>query len=273
MRKTEKLTRRNLLSGIAVSAVASLSGCAESTDTDDSPESGTGLNQVTTEETDLVVDFETEHSIDEISIIQPDGELFAERSVATRVRRETFDLGLDYDPGEYEIIGLTDETEQFSSTIDISPDVQITELLLGRNHPDQMYDGASERTIRTEAIISVENSGNGPDAATQLVFTGDIPRATPVNQDRSGIYDIENRIGGHADKIKLPPNEEVVLYSYSTPFGSATDNVTCSTNTTSGKFSTTLETAVQNKGPTRQYNVSYTGEDLVNCEIEIEERS
>lgn len=270
MTRINTTTRRRFLGSIVASSVASLSGCAAFDESDGEPEETEGFERIAVEGTELILEFEDGHTLDAVAVVQPDEELFVERELTAGVSRETIELGVDYVPGEYKVIGSSEGTEQASSTLEIQPNIQITGLLLGRNHPDEMYEGASERTIQMEVILTLENTGSGPDAADGLVFSGDVPRPTPDDYDESGIYDRESDLGGHADRIVLPPGESVTIYSHSTPFNPASDNVSCSPDTERGEFEVLIRTAIQDSHPSQQYSVTYTGEDLVGCDIEIE---
>lgn len=263
-------TRRGFLGGIVTGAVVSLSGCAGDNNGSESPGSADGFEAVGVEGTDLVVKFDDDHPFDALSLIRPDGELFAERSLAPGVRQERFELGTTYSPGEYEIIGVSDGDEEVATSLVIEPDVEINRLRLGRNHPDEMYEGASDRTIQTEVILDIENTGNGPEAAVGLEFSGDVPRPTPDDSEDSGIYDTDSELGGHADRIALLPGENIVIYSHSTPFNPASDNVSCTPEGKQGEFEVELITSVMDSNPSEQYSVTYTGEDLADCEIEAE---
>lgn len=269
MTRINTVTRRKFLGGIVASSVASLSGCAAFEEGNGEPEDMEGFERVTVEGTDLILEFEENHPFDAVTVVQPDGELFVKRELATGIRRETIELGVDYVPGEYEIIGVTDGDEQ-STTITIEPDIQISELRLGQNHPDEMYDGASDRRTQMEVIVTLENRGPGPDAVTELLFDGDIPRPTPDDYEESGIYDTESDTGGHADEIVIPGDDRFIIFSHSMPFNPATDNVSCSPDTEQGEFEVTVQTVVQNDPISQEYSVTYTGEDMADCEIEIE---
>ncbi len=267
--------RRTVLSGIVTGAVVAVSGCLSGGENDD-PESettnpgGDGVfTNIFVDGTELVLEFTDEASIDQVNVIDPDGELFTERSISTGVGRETIEIGTGYQPGEYTVIALENDTEQTTQSILIEPDVQITDLRLGRNHPDEMFEGASERQIRTEAIVTLKNSGTGPDEAIALSFAGDIPGPTSDLLDESGIYDTESDIRRHSDAVLLPPKEEVVIYSYSSPFTSASENVSCSPETEYGEFEVIVETTLQDEPLSTTYKVLYTGENLLECDIEI----
>ena len=263
-------TRRGFLGGIVTGAAVGLSGCTGENNGSEPSGSVDGFEGVAVKGVDLVIDFEEGHPFEALSVIQPDGELFAERDLAPGVRQERIELGTTYPPGEYEVIGVSDGNEETVTSLVIEPDVEIETLRLGRNHPDEMYEGASDRTIQTEVILDIENAGNGPEAAVSLEFSGDIPRPTPDDSEDSGIYDTDSELGGHADQIVLPPGETTVIYSHSTPFNPASDNVSCRPDGEQGEFEIELITSVVDPNPSQQYSVTYTGEDLADCEIEAE---
>ncbi|WIV68794.1 hypothetical protein [Natrialbaceae archaeon AArc-T1-2] len=263
--------RRTVLCGIATGAAAAVSGCLNSSDNGETDSGDDGVfTTLDVEGTDLVIELTEEASIDQVNVIDPDGELFAERWIAAGVDRETVELGTDYQPGEYEIVALEDDTEQTTQSITLEPDVQITDLRLARNHPDDMFEDASDIDIRTETILTLENTGTGPDAAVGLYFSGDIPRPTPDEYEESGIYDTDSDIRRDADSVALPPGEGVTIYSQLMPFSESGGNVSCSPDTTEGDLRVVLETAVQESFSPRDYAVTYTGEDLAECEIEVE---
>ena len=263
-------TRRGFIGGIVTGTAVALSGCTGGDNGADPSEPADGFEGVLVEGIDLVIEFEEDHPFDALSVIQPGGELLVERDLAPGVRRESIELGTTYQPGEYEIIGSSDGDEAATTSLVVEPDVAIESLRLGRNHPDEMYEGASERRTQMEAIVTLENRGTGPDAATGLLFAGDIPNPTPDDYENSGIYDTNSDIDGHAEEVSIPSDETVTIYSYSTPFNPATDNVSCSPDTEDGEFEVTVQTAVQGEPPVQQYAVTYTGEELADCDIQIE---
>ncbi|ELY96223.1 hypothetical protein C483_00315 [Natrialba hulunbeirensis JCM 10989] len=225
------------------------------------------------EGTELVLEFTENSSVEQVNVIDPNGESFAERSIAAGVDRETIEIGTEYEPGDYDVVALEGGDEQTTQSVTIKPDVRITDLRLARNHPDEMFEGASDIDIRTETIISVENLGTGPDEAVRLTFSGDAPRPTPDEYDGSGIYDEESSIRREADSIELPPGEGIILYSQLMPFSASGENASCSPETEEGAFRVILETVVQENSPSKEYGVSFTGEELNDCTIEIEVNS
>ncbi|GAB3022339.1 hypothetical protein GCM10025298_07510 [Natronobiforma cellulositropha] len=133
-----------------------------------------------------------------------------------------------------------------------------------------MFERATRNDILTEAIVTIENVGTGPDAVTELSFAGDVPRPTPDTFPWSGIYDTESTIRRHADDLPVYPGETVTLYSQSRPFSPADDGVTCSEGTTHGQLEVVVKTRLSDRPIVEQYGVSYTGTDLVDCEIGVD---
>ncbi|MWV38815.1 hypothetical protein [Natrialba sp. INN-245] len=271
MTPTRPSTRRTLLCGIATSAAISVSGCFNRSETGsevgwDNPT----FEDISVDGTELVLEFDDDASVDQVNVIDPNGELYTELSVPAGVSRETVEIGTSYQPGEYEVVALVESNEQDIQTVNIEPDIQITDLRLGRNHPDEMFEGASDNEIRSEAILTLENTGTGPDAATRLSFEGDIPRETPSDYDESGIQDIEDDVSRYADAVDLPPGEEIFLYSRRRPFSSASERVSCTHSTEEGVFDVAVNTTNRDEPITETFSVSYTGENLVECDIEVE---
>ena len=137
MTQNTPLSRRALLGGIAGTTIAALTGCTSGKNDDESDHSGSvpsaaGFETITVERTELVVELVDDHPLERLLIAEPTGEQFAAQGVPTGVTRKTFSLGSSYRPGEYEIIGLTNDENVYSSTsIEIEPDVAITDLRLG----------------------------------------------------------------------------------------------------------------------------------------------
>lgn len=260
---TRNPTRRELLGGIAGTTITSLGGCTSSGDT-------TVFETVTVEETDLVVELVDDHPLERLSIARPDGELFAEAPVQPGVSRKTFRVGVEYLPGEYELIGLSDGSEHSSTSLRIEPDVRVADLRLGRNHPQEIEDDIDPRIAETEAIIDLENQGTGPDAVEVLNFSGDVPRPTPETRDGSGILDVQGGFTQDAEQVLLPPGETVTIYSNSMPFNSTLSEIECDPDTNRGQFEAVLQTKLGDKQLSQAYSVSYTGKDMSTCDIGVE---
>ncbi len=265
MKHNETTTRRTLLGSIVTGAIGAVSGCLGSPDGEDI------FADVFVDGTELVVDLE-KPAVDQVDLLTPSGQRFADQSLSGDTDQVTIEIGTEYEPGEHEVVAIEDGDELGRKPVTIEPDVRITELRLGRNHPDEMFDGASDREIRTEVILEVRNKGTGPEKALRLEFDGDIPRRTPSKDEfpESGIYDVDSDIGGHAEFVKLPADESVTLYSQRRPFSSHSERVSCEPETQQGQLEVSVDTAVQDGAVSELYNISYTGEDLIQCDIEVD---
>ena len=218
-------TRRTVLRATAFGAVPLLAGCSDQShpesDAGSSPGSGP-ITDVHVTDTDLVVEIDPDAGGTELSVIDPDGEAFAERSLAAGVRRESVPVGTAYEPGTYEIRLVDADETLATTTYEIYPDLAITDLKLGRNHPEEMYEGADDLTTEAEVIITLTNTGTAPAEMTQLSFDGDVPQPTPDQFEESGIY------GEDSETAVVPHDRETVVYSDSRPFSPTGGNVDCS---------------------------------------------
>lgn len=118
------------------------------------------FRQVTIDGTSLVVEFAADSEFDQINLIQPSGELFGQRDVATGAQQVSFDLGTSYEPGEYEIVALSGEETVGESSLSVEPNLGIVEMGIGRNQPEEMWDGPEDE-IEEEAFVTIENQGVG----------------------------------------------------------------------------------------------------------------
>ncbi|GAB3411418.1 hypothetical protein GCM10027435_02990 [Haloparvum alkalitolerans] len=271
---TTPSSRRTVLKTLAPAGVLALAGCLDGDGADWTPTADGPLAAVAVEETELVVDLAAEASVDALTVVDPNGELFAETTVAAGVTTETFPIEMPYAPGEYEVRAVVEDEVTDTETIAIRPDLEIVDLKLGRNHPDEMYEGAPELRTRTEVIVYLENSGRGPDFVTDLRFTGDVPNPTTDGFDESGIFDPSDGQSVPADGIEISPNSEYKIFSYSLPFSSAGDTVECQPGGAEGEFTVSLESKITGEDAVEEkYQVVYTGEDMSDCSIEITEGS
>jgi hypothetical protein len=221
------------------------------------------------EGTSLVVEIGSASALDKVSLVQPNGEQFGQREIITEVEQISFELGVAYDPGEYQVVGLNGGETVTEQSVSIKPDLQIREVGLYRNQPDKPWTevyGESDTNIpkNGETFVSVENTGTGPNTVTGLVFSRDVPN--PVeNPQNDGLYESE--------QVIVPPGETVDLFSYSFPFGSASkEGMGCSLDGNEGQFTVTVETTVGERPIDSSFDVKYTGAtEMGECEITITE--
>ncbi|GKZ16259.1 hypothetical protein [Haladaptatus sp. T7] len=278
------ISRRNALRTVAGAALASVAGCLNDGGSSGTPSDGTAatnsqgpLTRVAVEGTTLVVELSAEAEIDQVNLIQPNGELFGKRDVAAGAQQVSFEIGTAYEPGEYRVVALKGEESVVETTLPIQPDLSIVEMGIGRNQPEKMWDGSSDE-IAEEAFVTVENRGSGPDAITKLLFLGDVPYPSDEggtnyanNEDVSGIYDPQS--DSEVSEVIVAAGDQVTIYSSRSPFafvpGSGTS---CKDEQQSGEFELILETPVEEAQLTKNYNIQYSAStEADNCEITISE--
>ncbi|WP_256403864.1 hypothetical protein [Halorubrum salinum] len=273
-RNNPHISRRTALRTVAGAALASVAGCLNN---GDSPGGGNStpsdeggiIQQVTVEGTELVVEYSSEEGVDQINLVQPNGEVFGQRETAAGSQQVSFEIGTSYEPGEYTVVALSgDETLAESSSL-IQPEIGIRDVGLYRNNPekpwDEVYgDTETDRLKNGEAYVTVENAGSGPEAVVELVFSGDVPN--PVEESRgSGMYETE--------QVVISPEETVDLFSSSFPFGSESEEgMGCSPDGNSGEFTVTVRTQVGGDDVSKAFDVQYSGSmEMSDCEVSITE--
>ena len=262
----DRPSRRTVLGSILAGASAGLAGCAGL--------GATGSDVITSidvDGTDLVLTIEP-NKIDAVNVITPSGELFRERTIASGASQRRIPIGVSYSPGEYEIIVLSDGETVATSSVTLEPELELTELRLGRDHPEAMYDGARLASTNSEAILTVTNHGTGPTAVTALRFEGDVPYPISDKDDRyidSGIYD-ERRGFGEATAIRVPAREAVVFYSNTEPFSPIFVREKCDLVGEGGEFIVRLITS-QEHNIANEYSIHYHDHNSEACDFEIED--
>ncbi|MDQ2051723.1 hypothetical protein RBH26_14685 [Natronolimnohabitans sp. A-GB9] len=275
-RKQNTRHRRIVLGSILTGISTALAGCSALSDPsdDESPSDGDVIQSVDVDGLELVIDLERE-AIDQLNVVAPSGELFAKRTIESGVSHTTVKVGTDYPPGEYELLGLSDDETVETTTVTLEPDLELTELRLAREYPEEMYEGASDFSTEAEGILTVTNRGTGPTAATTLRFEGDVPFPSHDSFDEageSGIHDPESDFGADAESIALPAGETVLIYSNTLPFSPASTRSKCDSIGRNGQFTVRLSTS-HARDLTLDYIIHYLGTTPDDCEIEIERAS
>ena len=273
-RDNPQLSRRTALRTVAVAAFGSVAGCLNNGDSpgggNSTPsEEGGIIQQVTVEGTELVIEYSSEKGVDQINLVQPNGELFGQRETAAGSQQVSFEIGTSYEPGEYTVMALSGEETLAESSSVVQPEIGIRDVGLYRNNPekpwDEVYgDSETDRLKNGEAYITVENTGSGPEAVVELIFSGDVPN--PVEDPRgSGMYETE--------QVVVSPGETTDLFSSSFPFGSESeDGMGCSPDGNSGQFTVTVRTQVGGDPVSKTFNVQYSGStEMSDCEVSITE--
>jgi len=276
------LNRRTALRTVAGTALAALAGClndssSSNQSSQDSLASGGPLQRIAVEGTSLVVEIASDAALDRVSLIQPNGEQFGHQEIVAEVEQVSFELGIAYDPGEYEILAFNGEETVVESSVSLQPNVRIIEMGIGSNQPEEMWDGPEDE-ISEEAFVTVENQGTGPDTVTKLLFLGDVPYPSDEdgtnyvdNDDVSGIYDPES--DSEVERDIIPPGEQVTIYSSRSPFAFVPGaGTSCSDVSKEGQFELILETGVNGNEITKTYLIQYSStQGSESCDISISE--
>ena len=257
--------RRTVLTTIATGGLVAVGGCASR----DSDAPGPGaFSDVHVEGTELVVEYDAETTASELAVIAPSGEAFAARELTPGASQETIPIGTSYPPGTYTVQLVDGDSVVAAVEQSIRPDVVIQELKLARNHPDEMYEGAASLTTTGEVIVDVENVGTGPEKLTKLHFDGDVPQPTLDELSESGIAAVDKPVT-YTEPI-IGSGERRTIYSRTLPFGPRSEEINCTAEGTSGRFEVSLTGKVGGKLAEQDYNVTYQGENLSECQITIE---
>jgi hypothetical protein len=284
IRNNPTISRRNVLRTAAGAALVSVAGCLNTDGDSGTSGDGTGspdgegpLQRVAVEGTTLVVKLSPDADVDQINLIQPNGELFGTRDVAAGVQQVSFEIGTSYAPGDYSVIALRDEETVAETSLSLQPDLEIVEMGIGRNQPEKMWDGPRDE-IAEEAFVTVENQGSGPDAITKLLFIGDVPYPSDEegtnyadSDDVSGIYDPQS--DSEVNEVIVGAGEQITVYSSRSPFAFVPGaGTSCTEDEQSGEFELILETQVGDSRIEKGYAIQYSASSEPDgCDITISE--
>ncbi len=170
------MSRRNVLRVLGGGAMVGLAGCSRSQADPVSPtdngsgEPGSVLQSLSFDLGDLVIGLPEDHGVSQISLVEPDGTVFASVNpdfAATTVRMAIADpeIGdtdyVHYTPGVHELVAkVGDETER--QPIELLPEVSITGIRL---------NGGGERLLDSgKVVVQIENRGSAPTWAHDITF-------------------------------------------------------------------------------------------------------
>ncbi|WP_256546818.1 hypothetical protein [Halobellus inordinatus] len=283
-RYNSPISRRTALRTAASAALVSVAGCLNNDgdsgtpdDVTDSPDGHGPLQRVAVEGTTLVVEFSPDADVDQINLIQPNGELFGTRDVAAGAQRVSFAIGTSYASGEYSVIALRNGDALAETLLSIQPDLEIVDMGIGRNQPEKMWNGPRDE-ITEEAFVTVENRGSGPDAITKLLFSGDVPYPSDEegtnyadSDDVSGIYDPKSE--SEVNQVVISAGEQITVYSSRSPFAFVPGaGTSCTEDEQSGEFELALETQVGVLRIANKYDIQYSASSEPDgCDITLSE--
>lgn len=252
-------TRRNVLCSIA--GAAALAGCSESVSTDEE-----SFETVAVEGTDLVVEL-ADDTNGNLTVIDPDGEVFAEADRTPGETRLTFELGVDYTPGEYEVALVKDGEQSATTSLEINPELEIVSVGIGGNHPSRMPDSLGE-TADVECFVELRNTGTGPTAIQKLEFNGDVPNPTELHSSESGIFD-DTDGQGEREHVTLNLESADTIFSSTLPFSFEGEGIDCQEERQEGECLITI-TGSNHPVLEQRFGVEYPSADEYNaCTPEI----
>ncbi|RDZ35651.1 hypothetical protein C5B89_18155 [Haloferax sp. Atlit-47N] len=280
------IDRRTVLRTLGGAALASVAGCLDgnrnsgtttSDQTSTTTERAGPLSRIAVEGQAIVVEVDADAPVEQVNLIQPNGELFGKRGLAAGARQVSFEIGTAYEPGKYRVVALDGEETVAEGSLSIQPDLSIVEMGIGRNQPEEMWNSSGDE-VTDEAFVTVENRGTGPNAVTKLLFIGDVPY--PSDEEGTNYADADGVSGIYAPDaddetaaVTVPPGQKLTLYSYRSPFAFIrAEGISCKNEPQSGEFEVVLETRIDAKKISETYQVQYSASDeFNNCEITISE--
>lgn len=265
--------RRAVLHGV-VGLAAGLAGCFSDSNGDGESPDSNEFDDVRVEGTMLIVELAAGAAIDRVNVIAPDGTAFAGKDVQQGVTTVEFDIGVAYQAGEHRIVGVADGQTVAETTLDITPNVTITEVGVGANHLDRMPENLNFR--KQQSFVTVANQGNGPELIKKLLILGDVPNPTTELQqsdegDATGIFDVEDGFGELQQPI-VPAGKTVTFYSTTKPFLFTGDGIQCKSERQTGTGRFELPVKIGDVPVTNQYQIEYSASDKSDeCSITITE--
>jgi hypothetical protein len=259
-------SRRAVLAGVGVTLLAGCTGEGVSPAGPGSSAGGSsGSLSATVDGETIQIDVLTD-TVESVSVIDPAGRLWTERTVSAGVTR--VDVGLDerYTPGVYRIVGASGGETVAETRVEIVPDLRIVEFDVGQNQPERMPEELGV-TGDAQGIVSVENVGSGPEYVRKLLFSGDVPNpTTDIESDenpRTGIL-------GENGPVLVPSGSVITLFSWTVPFlfrGSQT--VRCSEERQVGQVEVALVPSVLSDVVSQRYDVEYLSDSGGQCGVVV----
>jgi len=164
------VTRRAVLRAGAVTGLAGLAGCRTNGSGDDGStgDETSVFRSVVVDGQHLVVRLREDADVSEVTLINPDGSLYAQREIAsgvTTVRFQLVELELGraehYTPGMYELMAVKGDQSE-SRPVTLHPDFRIRGI---RQYSDEDLPAADARIA-----VDVENVGSAPTWIYDVVY-------------------------------------------------------------------------------------------------------
>lgn len=198
------MNRRQYLAGAVAGSVGFIAGCMNSISGNESTSTPTStptpepnpFESITPSGFGLVVRLTGEPRLRSLQLQNAEGNTVKQATLAETDLKETIELvnrsgGSDMidsvlSPGDYNLIGVTPQGEQFPQPISLQPDVSIT-VISFPTELDQLPAGVSEGDMAAYGAlaIAIKNSGSLPTLLTESRITGDrVPNPRPAPNDR-----------------------------------------------------------------------------------------
>ena len=158
------ISRRGFLRTGILSGSLALAGCLD--------ESDPVFQEISFEESHLVVRLHDEHAVEQLNLIAPDGSIFSQSAVATgatTVRIEMLDLreGLSsydhYTPGEYEVVAILPE-RTVTRELALRPELHVVDV--------QQRSDAISRSEFAQLEVTIENVGTASTWVYEFAYRG-----------------------------------------------------------------------------------------------------
>ncbi|MFB6186474.1 MAG: hypothetical protein ABEI86_06360 [Halobacteriaceae archaeon] len=178
------ISRRSLLASIGAMTITGLAGCSNSSPSNDSNPGTTNppaiFDSIEGQGTKLTVTLSDRAAATTLQL-NSGGEKVATVDVSN-AKKGTFDIGVNYTPGEHTLLAIKNEEIVAETTVDISPSLELVGGGLGINHVDELPEWTSPRLI---IYFDIKNSGSGADKATKLL-SPDTPRELTEDWEATG---------------------------------------------------------------------------------------
>lgn len=164
------LSRRGFLRAGLATSIIGLGGCGE-TDTGDgvpSSDESSVFTAVTVDASDLVVELRDDHDVSEVTLVEPDGSLYARHATPSGVTTVRFQLialehgrAEHYTPGTYELVAHRGD-DSTSQEVELRPELAIRDISQSTDDEIPAPD--------TRIAVVVENIGTAPTWVYDVVF-------------------------------------------------------------------------------------------------------
>jgi hypothetical protein len=205
------VSRRNVLRALGGTAMVGLAGCSRSEANPVSTTDGAGgepgsvFQSLSFDLGDLVIGLPEDHGVSQISLVEPDGTVFASVSpdfAATTVRMAIADpeIGdtdyVHYTPGVHELVAkIGDQTER--RDLPLVPDVSVERI--------SVYQESVQSGDLGKLVLEIQNQGTAPTWIYDIAFEN-APNWT-VNRPIKQLAGIPLNGDVTADEVIVPPGQ------------------------------------------------------------------